>query len=187
MHFIKASLVALAAKLAAGAVVDLVPRDGILNTFASVAQLTGQNNKVHGNLCGDTDNLENHSGDTDAALSADCLKMLDTLSNGDGVKEGAFISLVSNWPERADIKTGFAPLMTNDTCTFSIRPQEYRQVSYAYYVGAQDMADILHAMINQYQQGDRFKVNAYMKCTDKYLKSQGDYDLEFKIWNPKAQ
>jgi hypothetical protein len=184
MHFFTASMVALAAKLAAGAVADVLPRDSILNQQAWVDQLETSNNHVQGDLCGDMHDVENHSGDKDAALSADCLKVLDRIN---GVKDKAYFSLVSNWPQRADIKTGFAPLITVDTCTFSIRPTQFREVSYAYYVGAQDMADILHAMINQYQQGDRFKVNAYMPCTDKLIKQQGDYELEFKIWNPKAQ
>ncbi|ETS73829.1 hypothetical protein PFICI_14775 [Pestalotiopsis fici W106-1] len=184
MHLMTASLVALAAKLAAGAVADVLPRDSILNQIAWVDQLYTFNNHAKGNLCGDTHDLENHSGDKDAALSVDCLAMLNKIND---VKDKAYYSLDSNWPQRADIKTGFAPLITVETCTFSIRPTSFNAVSYAYFVGAQDMSDILHTLINQYQQADHFKANGYMPCTDKYIKMQGDYELEFKIWNPKAQ
>lgn len=183
MHFIKASLLAVSATLAAGATVA-DRGTSILNGPAWVDQTYGsKKNADVGNLCGDIRDQENHSGDGDAAKAADCLAMLDKVSAG---RNKAFYSLDSNWPQRDDIKNGFAPLMTVGTCTLSIRPTKFQEVSYAYFVGYSDVADILHSLINQYQKDGKFGASGYMPCTDKYLKNQGDYEVEFRFWTPHA-
>ncbi|KAI4595234.1 hypothetical protein KJ359_007210 [Pestalotiopsis sp. 9143b] len=182
MYFIKASLLAVSATLAAGAAVA-DRATSILNGPAYVDQTYGSSVRADfGNLCGDIHDQENHSGDGDAAEAADCLSMLDKVA---AAPRKAFYSLDSNWPQRDDIKNGFAPLMTVGTCTLSIRPTKFQEVSYAYFVGYSDVADILHSLINQYQKDGKFGASGYMPCDDKLVKHQGDYEVEFRFWDPK--
>jgi hypothetical protein len=96
-------------------------------------------------VCGDTVGLVNLSADKAAARAADFMAMLNAV--GGPAAQNVFIAENAHWT--AATVEGYFPVMTRGTCTLGVRPAHYVAARYAYFVGYQDVADVLHSLINQ--------------------------------------
>lgn len=159
-----------------------VRRDASLNSKAWVDQTYGK--AQGGNVCGETTGLVNLSANRQASQAADCMALLAAVQQS---PELVLIAANAHWS--AATADGYYPLMTRGTCTLGVRPAAFAPTYYAYFVGYQDVADILHSLVSQYQQkiGDayRFGARGAMPCKDK-IKNQPDYTMEFLFYNPEA-
>ncbi|KAI1848671.1 hypothetical protein JX266_005530 [Neoarthrinium moseri] len=161
----------------------VIPAGSILNGPAWVDQTYGSGLGAGGNVCGDTRDVVNRADEDAAPLAPDCMEVLNKVKDEPKL---VFHAERDEWDEKTQA-VGFYPLITVGTCSFTIRPTEWDPARYNYFVGYQDVADILHDLINKFQikKGDnyRFGASGIMPCTDR-IKQQRDYTLEFKVWNP---
>lgn len=157
-----------------------------LNGVAWQPQMVDANKGGPQDLCGDVSNPHGESDAKDAALAGDCMSLLNQVYQDTRL---TFFADRSNWTPDT-VMTGLMPVMTNGTCTLGIRPTVYDETRFVYYVGYQDVADLLHTFINELQVkiGDdwRFGMSGTMNCNDN-IKHQGSYDIFFRFYNPQAQ
>ncbi|KAK2064092.1 hypothetical protein LY76DRAFT_124204 [Colletotrichum caudatum] len=129
----------------------------------------------HRQICG----LSSFAGLTRAtsALTADCLALAD-----DAAEEG-YLWYAKGFADNTTV----LEVRSHGTCSFGIRPP-YADVMYGivsgWYVGGEDVAEVVHTAVRDYDAGGLVGATGMMHCT---ISSASNVDVQWVIFGPGEQ